>query len=920
MKRFRLLILFILILIPLILTACDDGGRLKTPFGPEVEITSLTFCWREVEGARIYTIEITPEGGSPTEVTYSKNRYPLSSLAPGKYELRVKANGKDGESKDSEWSMAIPFEREAECGLEFSLNPDGESYTVKGKGSATGNIVIPDTYRAYPVTAIGYKAFFNKSDVTGISFGKNITEIGDFAFGNCSYLTSLTLPEGLRSIGESAFASCRLIDGDVIIPGSVEVISKSAFAYCIGVDTFYLEEGIKRIEATAFSSCAEITSIILPDSIEYVGAHAFAMCTGITSVDLGDGVKVIDDYALSALGSITAIRIPNSVTSIGEGCFYNCTKLASVELGNKIEHIGKGAFQDTALFAPVENGENEVYVGSWLIGLRDYSVPSFSLREGTTAIAAYTFYGNDSIIKVTLPESVERIDKAAFAMSSITAVIIGEGVKYIGDEAFAGCAYLSTVILGSYDSDAGSIKRSSLEEIGKSVFKNCIGLMRTEMPSSLKRVGSNAFLYSGLHYSASSGVVYAGNWVVGYNGYLTDTVDIREGTVGISSYAFYTAEVLRYIDIPSSVMIIGEGAFYNCESLMTVSLPAALEVIEDYTFYRCLSLKIPSLPLYLRSIGRSAFYKCGSNVEAKFTDTQNDVLTLPDTLTSIGNYAFYGCGYREDASISEEIIYNYYGIDEIVFGNNVQSVGSYAFANFHSIKKVSLSSTKYVGNNAFYQCSSLVIADLGGSLTELGSKAFYRCEKLKSVYTPNTLTWVGARAFYKCFSLESISLVGVEYIGDYAFFADAALTSVYLSDELEYIGKQAFRSCTELTAITIGSSVEYIGSHAFYGDRSLTLYVSASAIPNTWNASFNSSHRPVVFNCEIAEDGGYITSIKNAAVLNLNQSNAVSAPVRAGYKFIGWDEDPSTTLPTYTSSDPSGAADGVTLYAIWASE
>ena len=437
------------------------------------------------------------------------------------------------------------------------------------------------------------------------------------------------------------------------------------------------------------------------------------------------------------------------------------------------------------------------------------------------------------------------------------------------------------------------------------------------MPSSLETVGSNTFLYSGLHYSASTGVVYAGNWVVGYNGVITDTVDIREDTVGISNYAFYSCAALRYITIPSTVRTIGKGAFYNCESLLSVELPSTLEIIEDYTFYRCLSLKIPSLPLYLRSIGRSAFYKCGSNVEAKFTDTANDVLILPDTLTYIGAYAFYGCGYREDASISDEANYNYYGIDEIIFGDNVKTVGDHAFSRFSSLKKVSLGNTQYLGNNAFYMCESLTYADLGYSMIEIGQKAFYRCERLADVSVPNALVKVGARAFYKCISLRSASLLGVEYIGDYAFFGNTALTEVQLSPALYHIGKQAFRNCCELSAVTLGDNVEYIGGHAFYGNHSLTVYVSKGAITENWSTTWNSSHRPVIFGCEMAEDDGHIISFTKSNVQNLNQSNLISAPVWVGYSFIGWDEDENATIPTYASPDFSQAADGVTLYAIW---
>lgn len=920
MKRFRLLILLILILIPTLLVSCTRSEELKAPFGAEVEMTSLTLKWHGVRGARLYTIKITPEGEPSYEVVYSKTSYPLESLKPGKYELRVKANGKDGESLDSDWSTAVEFEREAECGMEFTLNPDGKSYTVSGKGTVTADVVIPDTYRTYPVTAVGYKAFFNKSDITSITFGSHVTSIGDFAFGNCSYITSLTLPQGLTHIGESAFASCRLLDGEIIIPGGVKVISKSAFAYCMNIDAFYLEEGVKRIEKTAFSSCTEIKSISLPDSIEYVGEHAFAMCENISSVDLGEGVKVLDSYSLSALPTLKSVKIPDSVTVIGEGAFYNCSALAAVEVGDNIEEIGKGAFQSTALFAPVESGENEVYVGTWLIGLRDCSATSFTLRENTTAIASYTFYGNKSIVKVNIPDSVVRIGKAAFSGSHITSAVLGEGVKHLGDEAFLGCGYLSTVILGSYNADEGTIRRSSLISIGNSAFKNCIGIMKIEMPSSLKSVGSNAFLYSGLHFTASSGVVYAGGWAVGYNGNVSDTVFIKEDTVGIADYAFYACKPLREISIPMSVRTIGTGAFYNCESLIRVELPSTLEVIEDYTFYCCQSLEIPALPLYLRSIGRSAFYQCGTNIEAKFRDTENDVLIIPSTVTSIGDYAFYGCGYRENASISEQINYTYYGIDEIVFGDGVKSIGDYAFRDFSSIKRIDLGNVEYIGGYAFYGCESLAEVDFGDSLIEIGQKAFYKCENLIRVNAPDTLVKIGARAFYKCTSLESCALGGVEYIGDYAFYGNTALTAVYLSDSTKSIGKQAFRNCCELASITLGDKVEYVGAHAFYADRNLTVYISHQAVTDKWDNRWNSSYRPTVLKCEIAKAGGHVISIQKTDIENLNQYSTLSAPAREGYNFIGWDTDANATEPTYTHESLYEADGGAVLYAIWVAE
>ena len=383
MRKIRLLVLLSLIVISVFtLASCHKLQELKMPDKVDIEMTTLTLTWREIKGVRLYTIEITPEGGEPYEMVSSKNSYPLVNLTEGNYSLRVKANGKEDESLDSPWSKSVPFTREPETGMVFTLNPDGKSYELTSKGVATGDIVIPDTYRTLPITSIGKKAFFNKSDVTSVTFGQHITSIGDFAFGNCSYITSLTLPKGLTHIGENAFASCRMLAGEIVIPQGVKSISKSAFAYCGNVENFVISSGVERIEKLAFTSCASLTSVTLPETVTYVGEHAFSLCDSVSGLSLGEGLEVIDPYAFSGLPALTSARIPNSVTTISEGAFYQCIALTNIQPGTGVKEIGMGAFAETGIWS-VPSNENEVYVGKWFIGLRDVTAAAVNLRADT---------------------------------------------------------------------------------------------------------------------------------------------------------------------------------------------------------------------------------------------------------------------------------------------------------------------------------------------------------------------------------------------------------------------------------------------------------------------------------------------------------------------------------------------------------
>lgn len=143
----------------------------------------------------------------------------------------------------------------ATSGLAYTLSDDGTYYTLSGIGEADGaEIIIPETYRDLPVTAISGFAFQN-CDITAVTIPASITTIGtaaftectelaevtfegseleslgDFAFGNCTSLTEIALPDGIPAIGSFTFSGCNYLT-TVTIPASVTEIRDSAFNMC----------------------------------------------------------------------------------------------------------------------------------------------------------------------------------------------------------------------------------------------------------------------------------------------------------------------------------------------------------------------------------------------------------------------------------------------------------------------------------------------------------------------------------------------------------------------------------------------------------------------------------------------------------------------------------------------------------------
>ena len=95
-------------------------------------------------------------------------------------------------------------------GLQYSYHTDNTA-TVSGYTGTATEVVIPAEVthedNTYKVTAIGYSAFWNNSDLTSVTIPEGVTEIAYYAFAGCTSLTNVTIPEGVTVIGELAFNS-----------------------------------------------------------------------------------------------------------------------------------------------------------------------------------------------------------------------------------------------------------------------------------------------------------------------------------------------------------------------------------------------------------------------------------------------------------------------------------------------------------------------------------------------------------------------------------------------------------------------------------------------------------------------------------------------------------------------------------------
>ena len=207
---------------------------------------------------------------------------------------------------------------------------------------------------------------------------------------------------------------------------------------------------------------------------------------------------------------------------------------------------------------------------------------------------------------------------------------------------------------------------------------------------------------------------------------------------------------------------------------------------------------------------------CGAN-----GDNVTYVLTDDGTLTISGNGAMMD--YNKDLDRAPWNNFRYQ-IKSISIGNNVTSIGNWAFYECLYLTGVTIPGNIIrIGASAFGDCSNLAEVTISDGVTSIGGEAFSYCSSLTSVMIPDSVTSIGFSAFLHCSRLTSVTIPNsVTSIGEYAFYDCSSLSSVTIPNSVTSIGECAFTYCSSLTSVTIPSSVTSIGYEAFSGCSSLT--------------------------------------------------------------------------------------------------
>ena len=203
-----------------------------------------------------------------------------------------------------------------------------------------------------------------------------------------------------------------------------------------------------------------------------------------------------------------------------------------------------------------------------------------------------------------------------------------------------------------------------------------------------------------------------------------------------------------------------------------------------------------------------------------------DEVNIGNNVTSIGQYAFQYC---------KSLIL-------ITIPNSVTNIDSYAFQYSHNLKSIVIpSSFINIGQYIFRGCYSLASIIIPNSVTNIGSQAFSNCYSLASIIIPNSVTNIGSQAFYNC-SFASIIIPNSVISINNSFGGCSSLASIIIPNSVTSINQLLFSGCYGLKTIDFRThisvpSLENV--NAFQNTLTTREIIVPDELYDTWKSATN---------------------------------------------------------------------------------
>ena len=686
--------------------------------------------------------------------------------------------------------------------------------------SPVGDFTVPGEIDGKQVVAIGDWYFDGCNDITSLVIPASVTDMRSDSFWYASGITNITVAAGNPSYkdidgvlytkdGKTLVFCPRAKGGEIAVASGTEEIGPGAFYVNDKLRSITIPESVTAIRREAFLDCHTLEGVALPQSLLAIGDSAFAYCDS---------------------ESFTSVTIPAAVETIGERAFGNCSSLASVTFAGDEEDIDidglafagtpydaakpfslvvqydtlvgiHGTAPENLVLADYLEGQRVPYIGSQALSQWSFytsSVTNIVVPEGVMFIGDYAFSGCTALQSVTLPTSLYEIYYGAFSdCTSLRSVRIPPKVMYI-EEPFEGCTNL-TVTVPSFLRDTFSVPEENDCRIEYYEVPQCTVTFNANGGTVDDEPTVEVTTYEG-HVLGEEGYDEWGEWGRrlpqpvrdGYmfGGWFT----AAEGGEKVTPYTEATGDMTLYAhweELPAN------DNFADAQEIETSSGAVYVSNI-----------------MMTAEEGEENYHNSTATLWYKWTGTETVIMTIDtegsDFDTVLGVYTgsqfenLEQIAYNDDCESSSTSC--------VTFGAKA-GVTYYIMVGGYSSQtgniRLSWKSEEIVHTWSYEE-------DEGGGVTITGVSPSFGDIEIPAEINGRTVTGIADEAFYEA-GISSVRIPGtVKVIGWGAFSQCVRLSDVVIEEGVQVIGSNAFANNYSLEEIAIPASVVKIEANAFW--------------------------------------------------------------------------------------------------------
>lgn len=303
--------------------------------------------------------------------------------------------------------------------LMYNLNED-DTYSVAKCDVSQTDVVIPETYKGKSVVKIENGAFDDCKNVLSLVIPDSVTEVEINALNGLRNLQKLTAP----AVALSSVSKIQKIDTLIVTSG--EAIAENAVSGWDYLKSVTLPDTLKTIGDLGFAHCELLEQISLPEGLTSIGANAFYNCALLKQIELPDSVESIGNYAFGECASLESLYLSESLETIGNWMLAGCDSLVNLTMSPQ------NANYYSAGNCIIERGTHTLVLGC---------LGSIIPNDGTIKIIGHhAFASQETLVSITLPDSVTTIETYAFdGCSSLVSVDLGIFFTTFERRSFTNC-------------------------------------------------------------------------------------------------------------------------------------------------------------------------------------------------------------------------------------------------------------------------------------------------------------------------------------------------------------------------------------------------------------------------------------------------------------------------------------------------